>query len=76
MFDFFRRFIPRQAPGLPPREHRNKSLGSGFIVSADGYVLTNAHVVDAADEVVVKLNDKREFKSRLLVPTSERMSRC
>jgi len=66
MFDFFRRFIPRQAPGLPPREHRNKSLGSGFIVSADGYVLTNAHVVDAADEVVVKLNDKREFKAKVV----------
>jgi serine protease Do len=67
-FEFFKRFFPRQ-PGLPGnggREYQNKSLGSGFIISADGYVLTNAHVVDAADEVVVKLNDKREFKARVI----------
>ncbi len=68
MFDFFRRFMPRQpgGPGVPPREFQNKSLGSGFIISADGYILTNAHVVDAADEVVVKLNDKREYKARVI----------
>lgn len=66
MFEFFRRFMPRPAPGIPPREHRNKSLGSGFIVSSDGFILTNAHVVDGADEVVVKLNDKREFKARVV----------
>ena len=66
MFEFFRRFAPRQGPGVPPREHRSKSLGSGFIVSTDGYILTNAHVVDGADEVVVKLNDKREFKAKVI----------
>src|SRR5439155_839978 len=40
--------------------------GSGFIISADGYVLTDAHVVDAADEITVRLNDKREFKARVI----------
>jgi len=67
-FEFFKRFGPRAFPGIPnmPREFENKSLGSGFIVSADGYILTNAHVVDAADEVVVKLTDKREFKAKVI----------
>lgn len=67
-FEFFKRFGPRALPGLPnaPREFENKSLGSGFIVSADGYILTNAHVVDAADEVIVKLTDKREFKAKVI----------
>lgn len=66
-YEFFKRFMPRQ-PGMPgtPREYQNRSLGSGFIISADGYVLTNAHVIDSADEVVVKLNDKREFKARVI----------
>jgi len=66
-YEFFKRLFPRH-PGMPgtPREYQNKSLGSGFIISADGYVLTNAHVIDSADEVVVKLNDKREFKARVI----------
>lgn len=64
MFDLFRRFIPRQ-PGIP-RDFENKSLGSGFIISADGYILTNAHVVDSADEITVRLTDKREFKARAI----------
>ncbi|MBK6630330.1 MAG: DegQ family serine endoprotease [Betaproteobacteria bacterium] len=64
MFEFFKRFIPRQ-PGMP-REFQNKSLGSGFIISPDGYVLTNAHVVDSADEILVKLTDKREFKAKVI----------
>ena len=63
-YEFFRRFIPRGPQG--PREFESQSLGSGFIISADGYVLTNAHVVDAADEITVKLNDKREFKARVI----------
>jgi serine protease Do len=58
-YEFFRRFVP--SPG--PREFQNNSLGSGFIISTDGYILTNAHVVEAADEINVKLNDKREFKA-------------
>lgn len=61
-YEFFRRFIPN--PG--PREFQNNSLGSGFIVSADGYVLTNAHVVESAEEITVKLNDKREFKAKVI----------
>jgi serine protease Do len=68
-FEFFKRFGPRGGlPGAPnmPREFENKSLGSGFIISADGYILTNAHVVDGADEVVVKLTDKRELKAKVI----------
>ena len=61
-YEFFRRFVPN--PG--PREFQNNSLGSGFIISSDGYILTNAHVVEAADEITVKLNDKREFKAKAI----------
>ena len=61
-YEFFRRFVPN--PG--PREFQNNSLGSGFIISTDGYILTNAHVVEAADEINVKLNDKREFKAKVI----------
>ena len=64
MFEFFKRFIPRQ-PGIP-HDFQNKSLGSGFIISPDGYILTNAHVVDSADEIAVKLTDKREFKAKVI----------
>ena len=60
-YEFFKRFAPPM-----PREFESKSLGSGFIISSDGYVLTNAHVVDAADEVTVKLTDKREFKAKVI----------
>jgi serine protease Do len=65
-FEFFKRFLPRGHGQLPPRDLENKSLGSGFIISADGYILTNAHVVDGADEVTVRLTDKREFKARII----------
>src|SRR6185436_2275942 len=71
MLEFFRRFIPRQQPGQPgpgpgaPRPE-SRSLGSGFIISADGYILTNAHVVDGADEINVKLTDKRELKAKVI----------
>jgi serine protease Do len=67
-YDFFRRFIPRSpGQGQPsPREPESRSLGSGFIVSQDGYVLTNAHVIDNADEITVRLTDKREFKARVI----------
>jgi serine protease Do len=79
MQEFFRRFfgvpIPRQHPNPGPRNRKNgpqpdeevqRGIGSGFIISADGYVLTNAHVIDGADEVYVKLTDKREFKARII----------
>ena len=66
VLEFFRRFIPRQPnPGQPGRPE-SRSLGSGFIVSADGYILTNAHVVDSADEITVRLTDKREFKAKVI----------
>jgi serine protease Do len=65
-FEFFKRFIPRGPGGGVPRDFENKSLGSGFIVSGDGYILTNAHVVDGADEVTVRLTDKREFKAKIV----------
>jgi len=65
-FEFFKRFIPRPPGGVTPREFENKSLGSGFVISGDGYILTNAHVVDGADEVTVRLTDKREFKARII----------
>ncbi|MFA6313118.1 MAG: DegQ family serine endoprotease [Sterolibacterium sp.] len=64
-FELFRRFFPHQQPGIP-REQESKSLGSGFVISAEGHILTNAHVVDGADEVLVKLTDKREFKAKVL----------
>ncbi|HEX9435324.1 MAG TPA: DegQ family serine endoprotease [Burkholderiales bacterium] len=75
VLEFFRRFIPRQpGPGQPgpgqgqgpaPRSE-SRSLGSGFIISQDGYVLTNAHVVEGADEITVKFTDKREFKAKVI----------
>jgi len=61
-YEFFRRFMPE--PG--PREFQSQSLGSGFVISPDGYILTNAHVVRSADEITVKLNDKREFKAKVI----------
>jgi serine protease Do len=60
-FDFFRRFGPPQ-----PREYEARSLGSGFIISQDGVILTNAHVVEAADEITVRLTDKREYKAKVI----------
>ena len=60
--ELFRHFgIPKNQGSRPAR-----GLGSGFIVSADGTILTNAHVVDGAEEVIVKLTDKREFKAKVL----------
>ena len=78
MQDFFRRFFGQPMPGVPrqgPRpnrpqqpqeEERPRGVGSGFILSSDGYVMTNAHVVDGASEVLVTLPDKREFKAKII----------
>ena len=59
--DFFNNFFGRM-----PREQKRKSLGSGFIVSPDGYILTNNHVVEKADEVTVTFLDKEEFKAKVV----------
>jgi serine protease Do len=67
--EFFKRFGIPNMPGQPGQggqEYKSQSLGSGFIISSDGYILTNAHVVNEADEVLVKLNDKREFKAKII----------
>ncbi|MFB0899162.1 MAG: trypsin-like peptidase domain-containing protein, partial [Polaromonas sp.] len=75
MLEFFRRFGIPVPPDLPrsPRPERGQSeesqprgVGSGFILSADGFVMTNAHVVEGADEVLVTLADKREFKAKII----------
>lgn len=63
--DLFNEFLRRFGQSLP-REEETQSLGSGFIISADGYILTNAHVVEGADKITVRLTDKREFKAKLI----------
>lgn len=63
-YEFFKRF--GQPGGQGPQDYKTQSLGSGFIISSDGYILTNAHVVNDADEVIVKLTDKREFKAKIV----------
>ncbi len=70
MSEFFRRFgipgFPGGQGGQPQPETKPQAFGSGFVVGSDGYILTNAHVVSQAEEVLVKLNDKREFKAKII----------
>ena len=76
MQEFFRRFFGQPMPNVPrsprtpnrpgPDEEQPRGVGSGFILSNDGFVMTNAHVVDGADEVLVTLTDKREFKAKII----------
>jgi serine protease Do len=79
MLEFFRRFglpipnIPNSPHRAPhknnpqlPEEQQPRGVGSGFILSADGFIMTNAHVVDGATEVLVTLTDKREFKAKIV----------
>ncbi len=74
MLEFFRRFglpvpnMPRrpQPRSQQPDEEQPRGVGSGFILTPDGYVMTNAHVVEGADEVIVTLTDKREFKAKIV----------
>ena len=78
LLEFFRRFgvpIPGQ-PQQPPRrgqpqpapdaEPQQRGVGSGFILTNDGYVMTNAHVVEGAEDVIVTLTDRREFKAKIV----------
>ena len=68
-YEFFRRFFPPgpRGPGRGgPGEEVPRGLGSGFIISSDGYVLTNHHVVDGADQIYVTLTDKRELRGKLI----------
>ena len=64
-YDFFRRFGPH-FPNLPRNGQIMRGEGSGFIISSDGVILTNAHVVDGAQEVTVKLTDRREFRAKVV----------
>jgi serine protease Do len=64
---FFRRFFGDQFPHQDvPKEHKEQSLGSGVIVSGDGYIVTNNHVIEKAQEIKVLLGDKRDFKAKLI----------
>lgn len=74
-YEFFRRFFPPRtprdesgprSPRAEPDEEMPRGVGSGFIISADGYILTNHHVVDKADEIYVTLTDKRELRGKLI----------
>lgn len=75
MREFFKRFGIPMPPNAPrqqqrsqrqPQEEQPRGVGSGFILSADGFVMTNAHVVEGADEVLVTLTDSREFKAKII----------
>ncbi len=82
MLEFFRRFgipipnmpnnpnapkgAPKKAPSAPQEIERPRGVGSGFILSADGFIMTNAHVVEGATDVLVTLTDKREYKAKII----------
>ena len=66
--EFFKRFFDGQRPrgDAPPRDFDSHSLGSGFVISKDGYILTNHHVIRDADEIIVRLSDRRELEAEVI----------
>jgi len=64
--DPFKEFFERFFGDIPQREFRQKSLGSGFIISKDGYILTNNHVVEKATEIRVRLLNKEQFEAKVI----------
>lgn len=67
--ELFRHFFGQQGQGrgqLSPPKQEKSSLGSGFIISSDGYILTNNHVIKDADEIIVRLNDRRELVAQVI----------
>jgi serine protease Do len=62
--EYLRRFF--EFRGAPPQQHEQMGMGSGFIISTDGYIVTNNHVVDGADSVLVRMSDRREFDAEVI----------
>ena len=62
----FRDFFERFERGGPGQQRERSSLGSGFVISEDGYVLTNAHVVNEADQIIVKMEDRQEYEAEVV----------
>jgi serine protease Do len=62
-YDFFERYFGRQ---FPPSDREQQSLGSGFVVEPDGYIITNSHVIEQADEVRVRLSSGKDYKARIV----------
>lgn len=66
MEEFFRRYFQEPPEGRSPFQPRRESLGSGFIIDAEGYILTNHHVIEDAEEIFVRLSDRRELEATLV----------
>ena len=73
--ELFRRFF--DIPGNPDYNQPDRlGAGSGFIYQKDGYIITNHHVIDGADKIIVRLADKREFEAKLIAPIRPATLRC